>query len=523
MLSSTQQPCDEALVQSQPDVLGCREAARTWVLAAAILGSSITFIDGTAVNVALPLLQRDLGASVSGTQWIVESYALMLASLILVGGSLGDRLGRRRVFASGVLVFAIASVWCGLAPDLSQLIAARAVQGVGAAFLVPGSLALISANFSKERRGQAIGTWSGFAAIAAGIGPVLGGWLVETFSWRWIFFINIPLTAVVLLIVRRVPESSGDKSEGSLDWLGAALATIGLGGFVFGLIESNVRGLAAPIVIASMLLGVVAMAAFLRQESRRSEPMVPLRLFRSRTFAGANLLTLFLYAALGGMLFFLPFNLIQVQGYSATGAGGALVPFVVTMALLSRWAGRLVDRYGSKLPLVAGPVIAAAGFALFALPGADAGNYWRHFFPALIVMSLGMTISVAPLTTTVMGAVEESHAGVASGINNAVSRTASLLAVAVFGVLMLHTFNKNLNERLLPIPISVEARTKILEHSNDLVNLTIPESPSTETHSAIRRVIRESFVAGFRLIAIIASGLALASALASWLLIEGRA
>lgn len=524
MLSNIQQPCDEALVQSQPDVAGCREAARTWVLAAAILGSSITFIDGTAVNVALPLLQKDLGASVAGAQWIVESYALMLASLILVGGSLGDRLGRRRVFASGVLVFAIASVWCGLAPDLSQLIAARAVQGIGAAFLVPGSLALISANFSKERRGQAIGTWSGFAAIAAGIGPVLGGWLVERFSWRWIFFINIPLCAAVLLIVRRrVPESFGDGSEGPLDWLGAALATIGLGGFVFGLIESNVRGLSAPIVIASMIVGVVAMAGFVLQELRQSEPMVPLRLFRSRTFAGANLLTLFLYAALGGMLFFLPFNLIQVQGYSPTAAGGALVPFVLTMALLSRWAGRLVDRYGSKLPLVAGPVIAAAGFALFALPGADAGNYWRHFFPALIVMSMGMTISVAPLTTTVMGAVEESHAGVASGINNAVSRTASLLAVAVFGVLMLLTFNKNLNEGLMPMPISVEARATILEHSGNFVNLTIPESVSSEMHSAIRSVIRESFVAGFRLIAMIASGLALASALASWLLIEGRA
>jgi len=523
MLSNIQQPCDEALVRSQPDVVGCRETAGMWVLAAAILGSSITFIDGTAVNVALPLLQKDLGSSVAGAQWVVESYALMLASLILVGGSLGDRLGRRRVFASGVLVFALASMWCGLAPGMTQLIVARGVQGVGAAFLVPGSLALISANFTKARRGQAIGTWSGFSAIAAGIGPILGGWLVERFSWRWIFFINIPLCAVVLLIIwKRVPDSSGKQSVGRTDWLGPVLATIGLGGVVFGLIESNTRGWSAPLVISSMLVGIVAMVGFVVVEGRQSEPMVPLRLFRSRTFAGANLLTLFLYAALGGILFFLPFNLIQVQGYSPTAAGAALVPFVLTMSLLSRWAGGLVDRYGSKLPLVAGPVIAAVGFALFAVPGADGGTYWTQFFPAVIVMSIGMTTSVAPLTTTVMGAVEERHAGVASGINNAVSRTASLLAVAVFGVLMLHTFNKNLNENLIPIPISVEERSSILEHSADLVNVTIPESLSTETNEAIRRVVRESFVAGFRLVAIIASVLALASALASWLLIEGK-
>jgi len=503
--------------------VGCTETAGTWVLAAAILGSSITFIDGTAVNVALPLLQKDLGASVAGAQWIVEAYALMLAALILVGGSLGDRLGRRRVFASGVLVFALASMWCGLAPDMTQLIAARAVQGVGAAFLVPGSLALISANFAKARRGKAIGTWSGFSAIAAGIGPVLGGWIVERFSWRWIFFINIPLCAVVLLIIwRRVPDSPGTRSAGRGDWLGPALATLGLGGVVFSLIESNVRRLSAPIVIASMVVGIVALVGFVLVESRQSQPMVPLRLFRSRTFAGANLLTLFLYSALGGMLFFLPFNLIQVQGYSPTAAGAALVPFVLTMSLLSRWAGGLVDRYGSKLPLVVGPVIAAAGFVLFAIPGADGGTYWTHFFPAVIVMSIGMTTSVAPLTTTVMGAVEERHAGVASGINNAVSRTASLLAVAVFGVLMLHTFNKNLNERLLPMPISVEERASILEHSADMVNVAIPESLSTETNAAIRRVVRESFISGFRLVAIIASVLALASALASWLLIEGK-
>src|SRR5262249_17902292 len=282
MLSDTRQPCDEAVVRSRPDVRDCGKATGRWVLAAAILGSSITFIDGTVVNIALPMLQSELGASVAGAQWIVESYALMLAALILVGGSLGDRLGRRRVFASGVLLFALASVWCGLAPDIVQLIIARGAQGVGAAFLAPGSLALISANFSRERRGQAIGTWSGFTSIAAGIGPVLGGWLIERFSWRWIFFINIPLAAVVLLIAgSRVPESRDEQIKGRVDWRGAALAIVGLGGLVFGLIESNSRGLTAPLVMASFIIGAAALAGFALAESRDEEPMAPLGLFRS--------------------------------------------------------------------------------------------------------------------------------------------------------------------------------------------------------------------------------------------------
>jgi EmrB/QacA subfamily drug resistance transporter len=524
MLSDIRHPCDEAVVRSQPDVPDCGPATGRWVLAAAILGSSITFIDGTVVNVALPVLQRELSASVAEAQWIVESYALMLAALILVGGSLGDRLGRRRVFSAGVLLFALASVWCGLAPNITQLIVARGVQGVGAALLVPGSLALISANFSKERRGQAIGTWSGFTAIAAGIGPVLGGWLAEGFSWRWIFFINLPLAAAVLLIAwRHVPESRDEQLKGRVDWQGATLATLGLGGIVFSLIESNTLGWTAPLVMAGFTIGVAALAGFVAVEARQEEPMMPLGLFRSPTFAGANLLTLFLYAALGGLLFFLPFNLIQVQGYTATAAGAALLPFVLTMFLLSRWAGGLVERYGSKPPLVVGPVLAAAGCALFALPGAEAGSYWTSFFPAVMVMSVGMATSVAPLTTTVMGAVEARHAGVASGINNAVSRLASLLAVAVFGVLMLTAFNSRLAERLQALPVSSEVRTQLLQQSGDLVNLKLPDGLSGETQAAIRRAIRESFVAGFRLVAYLAAALAGASALAAWLLIAGKA
>lgn len=494
-----------------------------WVLTATILGSSLTFIDGTVVNVVLPVLQQALDASMAEAQWIVESFALMLAALILVGGSLGDRFGRNRVFMAGVLLFALASVWCGLAGSATQLIIARAVQGVGAALLVPGSLALISANFSKDRRGRAFGTWSGFTAIAAGVGPVLGGWLAEKFSWRWIFFINIPLAAAVLLIAwRHVPESRDERTQKQMDWGGAILATVGLFGIVFGLIESDVRGLSDPLVLGSFIGGTAALLAFLLAEARHPQPMMPLRLFRSLTFAGANLLTLFLYAALGGLLFFLPFNLIQVQGYTATAAGAALLPFVLTMFLLSRWAGGLVDRYGSKWPLIIGPLIAAAGFALFAWPDVDAGSYWTSFFLPVMVMSIGMTTAVAPLTTTVMGAVDQHHAGIASGINNAVSRTAALMAVAVFGVVMLHSFRTSLAERLRTLPVSTDARTRLLQQSTDFLNLRMPPELSRETQAMIGRAIRESFVDGFRLVAFLAAGLALLSALASAFLIAGK-
>src|SRR5215203_1861850 len=322
-------------METHPDENGRGESVGRWVLAAAILGSSISFIDGTVVNVALPILQRDLGATVGQTQWVVESYALMLSALILVGGSLGDLFGRKKIFSIGVLVFGIASVLCGVALDANQLIVARGVQGLGAAMLVPGSLALISANFSKKKRGRAIGTWSGVTAIAAGIGPVLGGWLIETFSWRWIFFLNVPLVIAVLLITWfRVPESSDDTSTKKIDWLGAVLATVGLGGLVFGLIESNTDGFRSATVIGSLIIGAISLAAFVYAEAKIKHPMMPLELFSSPAFLGSNLLTLFLYAALSGLMFFLPFNLIQVQGYGATAAGAALMPFVITMSLM---------------------------------------------------------------------------------------------------------------------------------------------------------------------------------------------
>jgi EmrB/QacA subfamily drug resistance transporter len=522
MSITMREPCADGVIRAGA-VASAPTDTRTgrWVLAATILGSSMTFIDGTVVNVALPVLQKELGASVTDAQWIVESYALMLSALLLVGGSLGDRYGRRRVYAAGVAIFALASVWCGLSPSTGQLIVARAVQGIGAALLVPGSLAIISASFRKEERGRAIGTWSGFSSIAAGFGPLLGGWLIEHVSWRWIFFINVPLAAVVLLIVwRHVPESRDDESCAGLDWWGALFATIGLGGVVFGLIESGTRGFGAPSVVASFIIGGLSLLIFMFVEWRSRAPMLPLDLFRSTTFTGANLLTLFLYAALGGMLFFLPFNLIQVQGYSPTAAGAALLPFVLTMFLLSRWAGGLVARYGSKLPLVVGPIIAGFGFALFARAGT--ASYWSGFFPAAMVMSFGMAVSVAPLTTTVMSAVDERHAGVASGINNAVSRTAGLLAVAVLGIVMIHTFNADLDRRLSTLDLPPDARAELSAERSSLAAIKVPRSLSEEKRREVQEAIAAAFVAGFRIVTYICAGLALLSALAAWALIEGK-
>ncbi len=510
-------PCEEAVITTRKAATTkCGQAQRRWTLAATILGSSMAFIDGTVVNVALPALQKNLNATVTDVQWVIEAYTLFLAALLLFGGSLGDQFGRKKIYAIGVAFFALASIWCGLAPNIHQLIIARAAQGAGGALLVPGSLAIISATFSENDRGAAIGTWSGATAITTALGPVLGGWLIEHVSWRAVFFLNFPLAiAVIVLVLKFVPESRDEDNSGKLDLFGAALATISLGAIVYGLIESSSSGWTNPMVLASLAGGVILLALFVLVEARRRNPMLPLGLFRSRNFASANLLTLFLYAALAGTLFFLPLNLIQVQKYSATAAGAATLPFILIMFGLSRWSGGLVKRYGSRWPLVIGPIIAGIGFTLFIRAGVGA-NYWTAFFPAVVVLGLGMAISVAPLTTTVMNSVKASHAGVASGINNAMSRTAGLLAIAVFGLVMFHVFNGCLDQRLAQISVPPDLRQELNQQRNKLAAAEIPTTVNQETRLALEHSFDECFVNGFHRVMLMGAALAFASSLTAW-------
>jgi EmrB/QacA subfamily drug resistance transporter len=480
------------------------------VLAATILGSAMAFIDGSAVNVALPVLQTSLGTGVSEAQWVVDAYLLVLSSLMLAGGALGDRFGRVRIFAIGVVLFAAASIWCGAAPNAAHLIAARALQGAGAALLVPGSLAIITAAFPRERRGRAIGTWSAMTSLAVIAGPLLGGWLVETLSWRAVFYINVPIAAATLALVwLRVPRFEPELT-GAIDWIGTALITVSLGAITFALIEGPGRGWSDATVVAAATIGVAAFASFIVIELRARNPIVPLSLFRSRSFTGANILTLLLYAALSGALFLLPFNLIQVQHDTPAQAGAAFLPFVVTMSLLSRWTGALADRIGPRVPLIVGPILAGAGFALLALPSIG-GSYWTTFFPGIATLGIGMAITVAPLTTTVMTSIDdERHAGAASGINNTIARVAGLLAIAVFGAVAVTLFARELDRRLAFA--SPEVRQAMREQSLRLAAAAPPKALDEPARKRIAAAVDGAFVHAFRIDMLAAAAIAAASA-----------
>ncbi|MCD2195280.1 MFS transporter [Actinomycetospora endophytica] len=401
-----------------------------WLIVAAALGSGMAFLDGSVVNVALPEIGRELGGGITTQQWVLDGYYLTLSSLLLLGGALGDRYGRRRVFMAGLVLFTLASLGCGVAASGTMLIAARIAQGVGGALLVPGSLALIDSVIAHADRGRAVGTWAGLSGVASALGPFLGGWLVDAASWRWVFFINVPLAvAAVAVTARHVPESRDRALTGRLDVAGAAAVTVGLAGIVYALIEGPTRGW-TPTITGSAVLGVLALAAFPFVERAATAPLIPLSMFRSRQFVGANLVTLAVYTGLGGALFLLALQLQQSMGYSALAAGAALLPFTLIMLLLSRAVGGLSQRIGPRWLMTVGPLLAAAGFLLFtrAVPGA---GYVEGVLPGVTVFGLGMAVTVSPLTSTVLASVDESHVGAASGANNGVSRLASLLAVAV--------------------------------------------------------------------------------------------
>jgi EmrB/QacA subfamily drug resistance transporter len=511
-------PCDEAVIRSGHVEVPCAAEAKKWILAATIIGSSMAFIDSTVVNVALPALQAGFHTTVVDVQWVVESYGLLSGALILAGGSLGDLFGRRLMFLLGVATFAVASAGCGFASNIGQLILARSVQGVGAALLVPGSLAIISTSFDEKSRGQAIGTWSGFTAITTAIGPVLGGWLVQHASWRWVFFINLPLAAAVIAIsLWHVPESR-NAAGGHVDWLGALVATLGLGGLVAGFIESVSLGWRNPLVVASLIVGCACLIFLLFVEARVTSPMVPLSLFSSPSFSGANLLTLFLYAAIGIFFFLFPLNLIQIQGYSATAMGAALLPFILLIFFLSRWSGGLVTRYGPRPPLMIGPLVAALGFVLFAVPSVG-GSYWKMFFPAVIVLGLGMAITVAPLTTVVMNSVGPDRVGAASGINNAVARVAGVLAIAVLGIVMVNAFASRLNRSLAQVLLPPGVLEEVQSNEIKLAGLPVPTVLSPAVKVAVKESIAGAFVFGFRMVMLICAGLSVAGSTVAWLMI----
>jgi len=428
------------------------DRTRRCALVSAVLGSAVVFLDGTVVNVALPAIRDDLDTGLAAQQWIVEAYLLTLGSLLLVGGSLGDRLGRRRVFMAGLAAFGVLSALCALAPTPELLIVARGLQGAAGSLLVPSSLALITAIFPADERGSAIGTWTAWTGIAFVLGPLGGGALIEFVSWRWIFAINVPLVLATLWTARELPESRDEEMAGRIDYLGAVLVSLGLAGPVFALIEQPNYGWGDPLVFVPMVVGILLLGAFVWHEDRTPHPMLPLRLFRARNFAVGNLATLLIYGGLGAATFFVTIFLQQVAGYSPIAAGLSLVPITACMWTLSRRFGALSDRIGPRLLMGCGPLVAGLGLIWMGQLDADV-NYWTDLLPAVIVFGLGLSATVAPLTNTVLGAVPQHHAGLASGVNNQISRVAALLAIAVIGLVVAARFEAELGSDTVP-PLS---------------------------------------------------------------------
>ncbi len=478
-----------------------------WTLVATILASSLVFIDSTALNVALPALQADL--DISGTQllWVINGYALFLSALLLVGGSLGDLYGRNKIFLLGLGLFSLSSLVCGISQTPLQLIVARSFQGVGAALLTPGSLSILSSQFGSESRGRAIGLWSTFSAVTAVFGPILGGWLAGMGWWRVIFIINIPLSLIVFVtMLTKVPESL-NPDAGKLDVWGALWVTLGLAGLTYGFIESPKQGLGNPIIIMSLSVGVLALIAFIKVEYTSNHPMMPLKLFKSSTFSGGNLLTLFVYGALGGALFFLPLNLIQIQNYSELYAGMAMLPMILFIASISPLMGIYVDRRGVRRPLIIGPLITSVGFFLFSTYGVTRGpvDYWQTYFISFCLVGIGMGITVAPLTAAVMGAVSPNNAGIASGINNTVARAAGVLAVALFGALVLFYFNSSIEKKLRSMQLSEPMKTGIRLEASKLAGAEAPPTLPDDQKLAVEALFKDSFIMAFNRVAYSAS------------------
>lgn len=494
-----------------------------WIMSSAILASAMAFIDGTALNVALPSLQNDLHASGADLFWILNSYLLMLAALVLPGGALGDKLGRKKIFMTGIVIFIAASVACGFSISVFSLIAFRAVQGIGGAMMIPGSLSLIAASFSKDETGKAIGTWSSVTTLVTVGGPVIGGILADSGLWRMIFFINVPIGIVSLIILRKkVPESIDVNAGKSVDYIGSAVVISGLALITYGFLRIPDIGFYNYEVIASLAAGFISMGAFIFIEKKSKDPMMPLNLFSNKTFSGANLLTFFLYGGLFAGMLFISLYMVQVQGYSQLQAGLTFLPFTVLIFVNSRWAGSLVDRYGPRWLLIGGPATAGAGLLLLSFVKHTSGpsDYWTTFFPGIFVFGLGMSFTVTPLTATVMGALPAQHSGTASGINNAISRISNVLANAVFGFLAILFFTGYLTDSIKNIPLNEKEKKDVIAQSVNLGDAKVPESVTGENKKLIEQAYKESFTDAYSKVLLISAGLAFLSAMMSFAFIK---
>ncbi|HWB94070.1 MAG TPA: MFS transporter [Puia sp.] len=487
--------------------------AGRWVLASTILASAMAFIDSTALNVVLPSLQKGLGATVAGLFWILNAYLLMLAALILVGGSLGDRLGRKRIFMIGIFIFICASAACGLAPDTAWLIGFRVIQGLGGALMIPGSLSLLSSSIDPKERGKAIGTWSAITTIVTIGGPVMGGALADAGLWRYIFFINVPIGIIALLILwHHVAENKAAAEASAIDLPGVLAIALGLAALTFGFLRMPAVGFRHWSVVGSLTTGIVLLILFVVIEAKSAHPMMPLRLFTNTTFTGVNLLTFFLYAGLGTGMLFLSLDMVQAQGYSQLDSGLTFLPFTLLMIGIARPAGAWADKLGPRPFLIAGPLTAGCGLLILSFTGETSGpsTYWTSFFPGILVFGLGMSFTVAPLTTTVMSAVGDQYSGVASGINNALTRVANVFANAIFGALAVFLFSQALHHRLDAVQLPASVKHEMLAQAGDLGNAHIP--PDATAKQTVASIFRSGFVDVYQHILRIAAALAFTGA-----------
>jgi len=469
MVGFIRSPCDADVIRATPVFQAALSQSRKRLtLAATVIGSGMALVDGSVVNIALPAIQEALHANAASTQWIVNAYLLLLGATVLVGGAAADLYGRRRIFLLGLAVFTMASIACGVSPNITALVVSRAIQGVGAALLTPASLAMLGATFDEHERSRAIGIWAGAGALTSAVGPVLGGWLVDQVSWRAIFLLNVPLAIVAAALAAGFACESRDGRAKSLDWVGAATVAVGLAAITWGLGAIPASGFYDTTVFGALGLGLAFLLLCLAIEARSGErAMMPLSLYESRNFSAANALTLLLYFALGGALYYLPFDLIRLGGYSATQAGAALLPFALIMGFGASFAGMLSDRFGPRLSLTFGPIIAACGLALLAFADLRQ-SYWSGVLPAISVFGIGMTITVPPLTSTVMSSVGGAHVGVASGVNNAVARVAGLFAVAALGAVLFASFSHHLAGA--PPAQATEALNAVLAGQADVID-----------------------------------------------------